>query len=470
MIQPYPLLFSSKEVFNLGMLPKNGLYLTALDNVMFEDDFNRELRAYTRVNSLDIPSETEDKVLAITFVVTESCNLNCTYCYETHKTNRAMTREVGKRAIDFILTDPSVLEYFDKKEPVGIILDFFGGEAFLQIELIDYMVEYFRKRSIELNLPFKDNYLINIGTNGVLYFDEKVQDFLNRNQSNINLNITIDGNKELHDKCRLFHDGRGSYDIVEKAVLDWNNKHVSNTTKITVAPENVEYLFEAVKHSYSLGVTFAYANCCYEEGWKVEHAQILYKELKKLADYLIDNDLYANNWCSFFDDFLGGQLVDTKNYCGGNGSMLAIGTDGKCYSCTRFMQYCLNNQNEKTIGDIWNGIDSEKDNCWLCELKKIDMVTQCQFEDNKKCLDCPISIGCGLCTGYNYDYYGDPNHKATFICDTHRARILANVYFWNKLYKRLNLSKSFPLNLDKETALRIISEEEYDMLKEMGDR
>ena len=34
----------------------------------------------------------EDSIITknITFVVTENCNLNCTYCYEKHKTKRKM--------------------------------------------------------------------------------------------------------------------------------------------------------------------------------------------------------------------------------------------------------------------------------------------------------------------------------------------------------------------------------------------
>ena len=72
-----------------------------------------------------------------------------------------------------------------------------------------------------------------------------------------------------------------------------------------------------------------------------------------------------------------------------------------------------------------------------------------------------------MCTGYNYDRFGDPDHKATFICDMHRARVLANVYYWNKLYQHLGLEKSFDLNLDDETALRIVTADELKNLKGM---
>lgn len=445
---------------------KNGLYLTAKDDISFNDNIDTLLSNRDKLYQIDkkAPNEIKQRCQSITFVVTEACNLNCTYCYETHKTNRVMTKEIAKEAVDFIFDKERINGYWDDYCD-AVILEFIGGEPFLNIDVIDYTVDYFRAKALELNHPWGQNYMISFSSNGTLYFDEKVQDFLTKNKDRVSLGITIDGNKKLHDKCRLFYDGSGSYDIVEKAVLDWNSKTCMPNTKVTLAPENVEYLVEAQKNLYKLGITFSFTNCCYEEGWTIEHARILYKEMIELADWIIDNDLYDKFYCSLFDEDIGHELLDTRNWCGGNGDMLAIGTDGTCYSCIRFMDYSLNNQKEQPIGNIWDGLDSPEKNCWLCALQKINMISQCQFDDNRKCLDCPIPSGCSLCTGFNYDYFGDPNHKATFICDMHRARVLANVYFWNKLYKKLNLNKHFHLNLDDETALTIIDKEELEKLK-----
>jgi hypothetical protein len=50
----------------------------------------------------------------------------------------------------------------------------------------------------------------------------------------------------------------------------------------------------------------------------------------------------------------------------------------------------------------------------------------------------------------------------------HRARSLANVYYWNLVYKKNKENKVFPLCLQKEYALQIVSEEEYNMLLELS--
>jgi hypothetical protein len=50
----------------------------------------------------------------------------------------------------------------------------------------------------------------------------------------------------------------------------------------------------------------------------------------------------------------------------------------------------------------------------------------------------------------------------------HRSRSLANVYYWNKVYQKNNEDKIFEMHLEKEHALQIISEEEYNMLLELS--
>lgn len=55
--------------------------------------------------------------------------------------------------------------------------------------------------------------------------------------------------------------------------------------------------------------------------------------------------------------------------------------------------------------------------------------------------------------------------RATFICEMHKARSLANVYFWNTYYKKHGMDKMFEMHCPKEWAVLIIGSEEYEMLK-----
>jgi len=46
----------------------------------------------------------------------------------------------------------------------------------------------------------------------------------------------------------------------------------------------------------------------------------------------------------------------------------------------------------------------------------------------------------------------------------HRARALANVYYWNKKYLKEEKDKIFPIYLSRDLATQLISDEEYDKL------
>jgi len=430
-----------------NLKPKNGLYLTFADNESWQNYFSKLIGNGNKNLKEGCSIDPDLKVKNITFVVTERCQLSCNYCFQPNKSNATMTKEIAKVAIDFLFNKEKVNDYFNDEKSPAVILEFIGGEPLLEIDLMDYIVEYFKFKAFEVDSPWSTNYMINFTSNGILFDTPKVQQFLQRNKGRVSIGITIDGNKELHDSCRVFPDGSGSYDIVVKSVKKWLEMDSNPGTKLTLAPENIHYLFDATLNLWNMGILTIHANCVFEEGWEDKHAKVFYEQLIKLADYIIDNELYKNNYISLFNETIGKPLIEDRNYCGGNGSMLAIGTDGKCFPCIRFMKYSLSNpeREEKSIGDIWNGLDKKVENEWLNQLCQITMSTQ----STDKCNNCKIASGCALCTGYNYDKFGDPNIRATFICDMHHARVLANKYYWTTLYKKLGIEKEFLVNIDK---------------------
>lgn len=443
-------------------LPKNGYYITAADFPTWDDDFSKMVLKNSSEGPTSGCGMTSVSAKNITFVVTEQCNLACTYCYEAHKTTRRMSKDVAQKAIDFIFDKEKVNGYWGD-EAYGVILDFIGGEPLLEIDLMDFIVEYFKYKAFELNHPWFTNYMISVSTNGTLFMSQKVQRFMARNPGKISMTISLDGNKDLHDSCRVFHDGRGSYDIVERAVR--KNVSLGNVgTKMTISPNNIQHLIPAIRNLWDLGITSGHMNFVYEKGWNIHHARLAYQKLKEVADIMIDEKRYEEYYVNFFDETIGVPRTVDQNYCGGNGQMLAIGVDGKCTPCLRFLKYSLERQEEKTIGTVFDKIDNVEENKWLNRLKAITMTSQ----SPPKCQECPVTQGCGACTAYNYDYTGNPNVKATFSCKMHRARVLANVYYWNKLYRVLGFKKRFPMNMPLQWALELIDEDEYQMLHELA--
>lgn len=72
-------------------------------------------------------------------------------------------------------------------------------------------------------------------------------------------------------------------------------------------------------------------------------------------------------------------------------------------------------------------------------------------------------------TGSNYQVFGTPDKRATFICPMHKARALANAWFWPRYYKSHGINKRYMLYVPDEWALEIINEEELNEIKELCD-
>ena len=531
----------------------------------------------------------------ITFKVTEACNLCCTYCYQGHKTNNKMSFETAKRFIDMLLDEEhkdKLGGYLDPSTSPGLIIEFIGGEPFLEIDLMDQITDYFLKELAIRHHPWATRYMISICSNGLLYFDPKVQAYLNKHKHHMSFSITIDGNKELHDSCRIKPDGSGSYDIAMAGVKDWIAKGHKMGSKITVAPGNVMYVFDAVKSIIENGYDSININCVFEEGWTEEHALILYNQLKLISDYMREQGIAESHYMAMFEEdfFTSLPEEENQNHCGGLGDMISVDWRGDIYPCIRYMESSLgDDQPPLKIGNVYDGIlqkqcekdcvkcmkevtrrSQSTDECWYCpiakgcawcfvadtkiltpdgevniqDLKPGDEVLDAEGWTRKvkknfvrevndtvtiktanRTITCtpdhPIAINNLLfrpalnitpgtkivtvdgleevlentdntdtvnvynlevdinptyiangvivhnCSAYNYQVFGTVNKRATFICVMHKARALANVYHWNKYYLENGIKKYFKNNVPDEWALKIISQEELDSLKQL---
>lgn len=369
----------------------------------------------------------------ITFVVTKNCQLACKYCYLVGKNEKErMSWEIAKQAVDFILSQETIFS------EDSVIWDFIGGEPFLEIDLIDKICDYIKSEMFRLNHHWFNSYRFSFSTNGVNYHNDKVQNFISKNKSHLSIGITIDGTKEKHDLNRIWKgDGpeKGSYDDVVKNIPLWLSQFPEESTKVTISSADIPYIAESVLHLYKLGIHSVNINVVFEDVWKDGDDIAFEKQLICLADNIIDNELYQKFSCSFFSDTIGKPLdpkIDNGNWCG-SGKMLAIGTDGNLYPCNRFMDFSLRTKKPIIVGNVKTGIDYNK----LRPFLALDRITQ----SPQKCLECNVASGCAWCQGENYDAAETPTayQRATAICKMHKARVRANNYYWNKLYRKLEL-------------------------------
>lgn len=367
----------------------------------------------------------------ITFIVTKDCQLACKYCYLVGKnTKERMPWEIAKQAVDYIL------EREDEFREESVVWDFIGGEPFLEIDLIDRICDYIKMEMFRRNHHWFNSYRFSFSTNGINYHEEKVQNFIKKNKEHLSIGITIDGTEMKHDLNRVYKiTNRGSYKDVARNIPLWLEQFPNAGTKVTISSADIPYIKESVLHLYSLGIHEVNINCVFEAVWEQGDETLFEEQLMQLADAIIDGGYYQDYTCSFFTEHIGKTMdcvMDNQNWCGA-GRMLAVDAAGNFYPCTRFAQYSLRSKKAWIIGNIHDGIDKNK----LRPFLTLDRCTQ----STKECIDCEVASGCAWCQGENYDAADTSTiyQRSTAICKMHKARVHANNYYWNKLFRKLEL-------------------------------
>lgn len=379
----------------------------------------------------------------ITFIVTKDCQLACKYCYLVGKnTKERMTFEVAKKAIDYIL------DHEDEMREESVVWDFIGGEPFLEIDLIDQICDYLKIEMFRRDHHWFNSFRFSFSTNGINYYTEKVQRYIKKNHRHLSIGITIDGTQMKHDLNRIYktpemeqgivpkpEEERGSYQDVVKNIPLWLEQFPDAGTKVTISSADIPYIKESVLHLYSLGIHEVNINCVFEDVWQEGDDLRFEEQLMQLADAIIDGGFYQDYACSFFSEQIGKPLdpkLENQNWCGA-GRMLSIDAAGNFYPCTRFAAYSLRSKKPIIIGNVHDGIDQNK----LRPFLTLNRLSQSPQE----CIDCEVASGCAWCQGENYDAADTPTvyQRATAICKMHKARVRANNYYWNKLFRKLEL-------------------------------
>lgn len=154
--------------------------------------------------------------------VTGQCNLRCKYCiysdhYPFNRTfnNSKMDFDTARAAVDLFMENHSLV---NQRNPSSRpIIGFYGGEPLIAFDVIRETVEYFHKKYAE-----RFDALFTLTTNGLLLSDA-VGDFLTK--YDFSIIVSLDGNKENHDRNRLRVNGRGSFDAVFANLQRFRRNH-----------------------------------------------------------------------------------------------------------------------------------------------------------------------------------------------------------------------------------------------------
>lgn len=183
----------SREAFEL--LEENG-FITP----------GREYDRATLTNYLTaVSSDTSE--LNITLLTTLQCNFACDYCFQGdhgdyNKFADKMSLETAAHVGDWIEGE------LDRVRPEKLVITFFGGEPLLNLPVMFYLAERLWKATTARGVVQHASII----TNGLLLTEEIVD---RMNPFGLKgVKITLDGDKETHNKMRPLRGGQGTFDRI----------------------------------------------------------------------------------------------------------------------------------------------------------------------------------------------------------------------------------------------------------------
>lgn len=372
--------------------------------------------------------------LSITFNTTEACNLACTYCYEINKSNKELSLENAKKFIDILFTDsdPILAKDTDSEWILeqGLILDFIGGDALMNVKLVDSILQYFQFTATLKKHRWAHNWRASISTNGTLFEKKEVRTFCEKYKNNLSIGISIDGCPEIHDACRVFPNGTGSMATIQKW-LPWFRGLFGDSalsTKATCAKQSIPYLYKSLKYMHeNLGLKWINQNFIFEnmELNEFDLAELDY-QLSLCTEYCLQHkdDLY---WGMLADNFASAKPYSesdpNKSWCG-SGSMPALAVDGKIYPCFRWLPHTQSAETNMSVGDCESGL-YRKEN-----FQKVRDACRSKISP-EKCKNCEVESACSWCIAGCYAEYGNFKRQ-THICEVIKLQVK-----WAKKLKEL---------------------------------
>lgn len=364
------------------------------------------------------------KPQAVTMLLTNDCNLACSYCFESNKGKDYMPKEM---ALDILKATYNVVDPM-----AGIFtLNMFGGEPLMNWETFKAICDYV----LENNLKIR----ITATTNLTLLTDEMI-DYID--ELSIPILVSVDGIKEVHDKHRC-----NSFDkVIEnmKKLIDRDLGYLIEA-RMTVAPDTAKYMYESVKMLVDLGINNIANVPASDLDWDAQSIQDYKDNYEKILDMYIDilNDETNKRNISLYkvDQALNLALEPIKedtSMCNiGNPRWVIVDWKGDIWPCPDYPTTDNVDLIAGKIGNFYTGVDETK----------VDPKPMVATYELERCKGCEaISICKSGCPYENYTKNGKFNEPTIGYCTLQKAFVEIIKAYQDKLLEATNI-RSRQLNV-----------------------
>ncbi len=248
---------------------------------------------------------------------TLNCNLRCWYCYEKHDKSAYMSLEVINSICELIkrkTSDPQL---------IGLNIDFFGGEPFMNykkciLPILDYAYEKCTTNNKQLFVSFT--------TNGYLLNEEVLLQLKKfARWGSLRFQITLDGNKELHDQTRKKLNGEGTYEKIISNICKCAQLGYKVLVRLNYTERNITSFYDVIDDFSALSTACKRnLSFSFHKVWQESGSEYLEQAVNEVKSSFIENELFVERI----------YLLSHSRCYGDKENTVVINYNGDLYKCT----------------------------------------------------------------------------------------------------------------------------------------
>ncbi len=328
------------------------------------------------------------KSVAFCLEISDACNLRCSYCFNADKSGRRMDEKTAIGCLERLFLE------FPNAEKYSI--DVSGdGEPLLNLELIDVVADYAKRKSNEIDREVT----VSLVTNGTL-LSEPISKHLQR--KGVLFGVSLDGNKINHDRYRVDERGSGTFDLILKNVQTIKHReHVG--CAVTIARDAFP-LFETIRNLKKTFKTISVKPARSKEfgidenslaSWAEEYEKLEAKLEEELSKGDASTLFCLLNGDDYFGKFVLRSFLNLKalSRCDAGVGRIAVSIDGEYFPCPAMIG------GSHWIGSLAEGFNTE-------ESRKLYL----RQTERKNCASCPFVYHCGGECAVEFDANSGNNH------------------------------------------------------------
>ena len=331
-----------------------------------------------RVMSITDAAELFEDLKHINLIVTNACNLSCSYCYEQHNQDYGrFTPDTLKQVYDF----QSSSNKLD-----GKLFQFFGGEPLIHKQLIlDFIDKYKEELAANMNQIH-----VSMITNGVLLTPEFIDAYFSHQF--VNMSISLDTDNATVDHREIGQDNIDRIINMIGLIPQYHKDNHMVSVRCTIAIENAPGIVNFAKRLYDKGLramvihplTMSSVNGFMqwpEAEWEQLHQDIL---------------TIINTLPGFEVQFSEGVGVKGGANCMVGADMIAVDGSGDYSGC-----YFFTNQKEQAAHTILGNILN--DAVYVDRYHQFQTAYDTMFLVEDQCKTCDLKGFCYQCPAGNSD-------------------------------------------------------------------